>query len=377
MPRKSSTGRPLLMGLNSYQELISKIGLSIDEGRRLAARNVNSVLVATYWSVGRWIVEFEQRGQDRAAYGEMLIERISQDLTKRYGKGWGDNQLLDIRQFYLTYRSLEKPHTVCGELGTSNIALPKTKSTSIPPQTLSLSWSHYRFLMRIEDPAKRQFYEVESRQGNWSVRQLDRQIQSLLYERTSLSRRKRIVIARAHLQNQIERPEDAIKEPYVLDFLNLRDDYSESDLEDALIKHLENFLLELGEEFTFVARQKRFEIDAKQYRMDLVLYNRVLRALYIIDLKIGDFEHGDAGQMNFYLNWAKANARFPGENDPIGLILCSGKNETYAEYVLGGMSNKIFVSKYQLRLPKSSDLEKVIRDGRVRYQNKIGEDRKE
>lgn len=361
-PKRSKESPALIRG-SSYRELISKIGLSIDEGRRLSARNVNSVLVVTYWSVGRWIVEFEQRGRDRAAYGEMLIERISQDLTKRYGKGWGENQLLDIRQFYLTYRGVEKPHTLCGELETSNIAL---QSASIPSPAFSLSWSHYRFLMRIEDSAKRQFYEAECRRGNWSVRQLDRQIQSLLFERTSLSRRKSDVISRANAENIIQRPEDAIKEPYVLDFLNLRDDYSESDLEDALIKHLENFLLELGEGFTFVARQKRFEIGSKQYRMDLVLYNRILRALFIIDLKIGDFEHGDAGQMNFYLNWVRDNERFPGENDPIGLILCSGKNQIYAKYVLGGMSNKIFVSKYQIRLPKVEDIQKELDETKKR-----------
>ncbi|MDP3919183.1 MAG: PDDEXK nuclease domain-containing protein [Candidatus Omnitrophota bacterium] len=364
MPRKSSKERPLLMGLNSYQELISKIGLSIDEGRRLAARNVNSVLVATYWSVGRWIVEFEQRGKDRAAYGEMLIERISEDLTKRYGKGWGDNQLLDIRQFYLTYRSLEKPHTVCGELETSNIALLKTQSAVIPPHTLSLSWSHYRFLMRIQDPAKRQFYEVESRQGNWSVRQLDRQIQSLLYERTSLSRRKQMVLSKDDEHSVVIRPVDEFKDPYILEFLNLKDEYSESQLEDALIHHMETFLLELGFGFSFIGRQKRFEVGGRSYYIDLLLYHRVHRCLVILDLKIGEFSHGDAGQMNFYLNWAKKEAKLPGEKDPMGIILCSGKNEVYAEYALGGMKNKILVPEYRLKFPKPDELKREIQKGR-------------
>ena len=361
MQRKSSKERPLLLGIKSYQELISRIGLSIDEGRRLAARNVNSILVATYWSVGRWIVEFEQQGKDRAAYGEMLIERISQDLTKRYGKGWGENQLLDIRQFYLTYRGLEKPHTLCGELETSKTVL---QSASITPRALSLSWSHYRFLMRIEDPAKRQFYDVECDKGNWSVRQLDRQIQSMLYERTALSKRKPAVIQKANSNPIVARPEDEIRDPYVLDFLGLRDEYSESDLEDALVHHLESFLLELGAGFAFIARQKRFMVGGKHYRIDLLLYHRILRCLVLIDLKIGEFNHADAGQMNFYLNWAKKEAVLLGENEPVGIILCAGKDKAYVQYALGNLNNKIFVSNYKLKLPKAEELRKEVLRGR-------------
>ena len=357
MPRKLVKDKTVLIDFPGYQELISKIGLSIDEGRRLAVRSINSVLVATYWSAGRWIVEFEQQGKERAEYGRMLIERLSKDLTKRYGKGWGENQLWDIRQFYLTYRSFEKTHTVCGELGTSNDAL-------INSQMLPLSWSHYRFLMRIEDPAKRQFYEVECRQGNWSVRQLDRQIQSLLYERTSLSRRKQAVLSKASANSVVIRPVDELKDPNVLEFLNLKDEYSESELEEALINHMETFLLELGFGFAFVGRQKRFEVGGRSYRIDLLLYHRVHRRLVLLDLKIGEFSHADAGQMNFYLNWAKKEAKLPGEKDPMGIILCSGKSEVYAEYALGGMKNKILVPEYRLKFPRPDDLKREIQKGR-------------
>ncbi len=344
---------------NDYKALIRNISFVIENGRRYVVHHINVALIGTYWTTGRWIVEFEQKGRDRAEYGDSLLRQLEKDLFRQHGKGFSFRNLNLMRQFYLAYPIVQ------------TVSAQSKGYADFIRNNFPLPWSHYCHLIRIENLDKRKFYEAESVNGNWSLRQLNRQIQALLYERTALSRRKQTVIARAHHQNLIERPEDAIKEPYVLDFLDLRDDYSESDLEDALIKHLENFLLELGEGFTFVARQKRFEIDKKQYRMDLVLYNRLLRSLYIVDLKIGDFEHGDAGQMNFYLNWAKANACFPGENNPIGLILCSGKNETYAQYVLGGMSNKIFVSKYQLNLPKLEDIRKELDETKKRFENLV------
>lgn len=356
MPHKS-----LPLDPHGYQELIKKIGLSIDEGRRLAVRNINSVLVATYWHVGRWIVEFEQQGKERAGYGDALIVRLSQDLTKRYGKGWGKNQLIDIRQFYLIYRSLGKTHTLCGKF------IPSANDTSLINQTLSLSWSHYRFLMRLEDPSKRQFYEIECRRGSWSVRQLDRQIQSLLYERISLSKRKQSVLSKANENLVALRPVDEFKDPYVLEFLDLKDEYSECELEDALIRHMETFLLELGFGFAFIGRQKRFEVGGRSYRIDLLLYHRVHRCLVILDLKIGEFSHADAGQMNFYLNWAKQEAKLPGEKDPMGIILCSGKNQVYAEYALGGMKNTILVPEYRLKLPKPDDLKREMQKGRILF----------
>ncbi len=214
-----------------------------------------------------------------------------------------------------------------------------------------LSWSHYRLIMRLDEPLNREFYEAECIIGNWSVRQLDRQIQSLLYERTALSKRKSAVIARSHEKPMVLKPEDEIKDPYILEFLGLKDEYSESQLEESLIKHLEHFLLELGTGFTFAARQKRITLEGSHYRLDLLLYHRMLRCLVAIDLKVGEFSHADAGQMNLYLNYLKDKEKLPGENDPVGIILCTDKKETVVEYALGGLSNRIFTSKYKLRLP--------------------------
>ncbi|GFP40687.1 PDDEXK nuclease domain-containing protein, partial [Candidatus Hakubella thermalkaliphila] len=229
-----------------------------------------------------------------------------------------------------------------------------------------LSWSHYRLLIRIDEPFKREFYEVECIRGNWSVRQLDRQIQSMLYEQTALSKRKLAVIAKAHEKPLALKPEDEIKDPYILEFLGLKDEYSESQLEEALIKHLEHFLLELGIGFTFVARQKRITLEGTHYRLDLLLYHRILKCLVAIDLKIGEFTHADAGQMNLYLNYLKDKEKLPEENDPVGIILCSDRKKTIVEYALGGMSNKIFASKYRLQLPDPEVLKSEIEHERQR-----------
>jgi len=214
--------------------------------------------------------------------------------------------------------------------------------------------------MRLEEAFKREFYEAECVRGNWSVRQLDRQIQSMLYERTALSKRKLAVIAKAHERPIILKPEDEIKDPYVLEFLNLKDEYSETQLEEALIRYLEHFLLELGVGFAFVARQKRITLEGSHYRLDLLLYHRILRCLVAIDLKIGEFTHSDAGQMNLYLNYLKDKERFSEENDPIGIILCTDKKKTVVEYALGGMNNRIFASKYKLQLPDPETLKSKI-----------------
>ena len=220
--------------------------------------------------------------------------------------------------------------------------------------------------MRLDEPFKREFYEAECIRGNWSVRQLDRQIQSMLYERTALSKRKLAVIAKSHKNPITLRPEDEIKDPYILEFLDLKDEYSESQLEEALIRHLEHFLLELGVGFAFVARQKRITLQGAHYRLDLLLYHRILRCLVAVDLKMGRFTHDDAGQMNLYLNYLKDKERLAGENDPVGIILCSGVNNVVVEYALGGMSNKIFTSTYKLQLPDPEVLKAEIERERHR-----------
>jgi predicted nuclease of restriction endonuclease-like (RecB) superfamily len=353
----------------NYSDLITDLTSLIDHGRKAAVRYVNTTLVATYWLMGRRIVEFEQKGKERAEYGEATLRKISEDLTKKFGKGFSFPQLKNIRQFYLTY--FEKSYTLSSQLGQSpKSQTPSSQSNNlipkIPYDKFPLSWSHYCLLMRLDEPFKREFYGGECIRGNWSVRQLDRQIQSMLYERTALSKRKLSVIAKAHEKPITLRPEDEIKDPYILEFLGLKDEYSESQLEEALIKYLEHFLLELGIGFAFVARQKRITLEGSHYRLDLLLYHRILRCLVAIDLKIGDFTHADAGQMNLYLNYLKAKEKLSGENDPVGIILCTDKKKTVVEYALGGMSNKIFASKYRLQLPDPEVLKTEVEHERQR-----------
>ena len=348
----------------TYPNLITDIASLIEQGRKVAVQYVNTALVATYWLMGRRIVEYEQHGKERAEYGEALLKKLSRDLTKRFDKGFSLRNIRNMRSFYLLFPIRQ---TVSAE--------------SLKSQTLSsqfaLSWSHYCLLMRLDEKFKREFYEAECIRGSWSVRQLDRQIQSMLYERTALSKRKLSVIAKSHKKPVILKPEDEIKDPYVLEFLGLKDEYSESQLEEALIKHLEHFLLELGIGFTFVARQKRITIEEKHYRLDLLFYHRILRCLVAIDLKIGEFTHADAGQMNLYLNYLKDREKFPEENNPVGLILCSDKNKTIVEYALGGMSNRIFTSKYRLQLPDPEILKAEIEYERQRLlEMKIVKDKK-
>jgi predicted nuclease of restriction endonuclease-like (RecB) superfamily len=369
----------------NYSTLVTDLASLIEQGRKAAVRYVNTALVATYWLMGRRIVEYEQKGKERAEYGEALLKRLSIDLTKKFGKGWGEPHLRAVRQFYLIYGDLEKRYTLCSKSEKADetnirrtpysecvpVKLPSTKLNLLSVESFNalfpLSWSHYRLLMRLDEPFKREFYEVECIRGNWSVRQLDRQIQSMLYERTALSKRKLSVIAKAHDKPITLKPEDEIKDPYILEFLGLKDEYSESQLEEALIRHLEHFLLELGIGFTFVARQKRITLEGSHYRLDLLLYHRILRCLVAIDLKIGEFSHADAGQMNLYLNYLKDKEKLPEENDPVGLILCTDKKKTVVEYALGGMSNKIFASKYKLQLPDP----KVLKDEIERERQKL------
>ena len=362
----------------NYSKLITDLASLIEQGRKTAVRYVNTALVATYWFMGRRIVEYEQKGKERAKYGEALLKKISADLTTRFGKGFTERNLDYMRQFYLIYPEIS--HTLCAKLPEDGAIeksytagaelIPILKGVSGISETLirkfPLSWSHYRLLIYIDEPFKREFYEAESIRGNWSVRQLDRQIQSMLYERTALSKRKLAVIAKAHEKPIILKPEDEIKDPYILEFLGLKDEYSESQLEEALIKHLEHFLLELGIGFTFVARQKRITLEGTHYRLDLLLYHRILKCLIAIDLKISKFTYADAGQMNLYLNYLKDKEKLPEENDPVGIILCSDKNKTVVEYALGGMNNKIFTSKYRLQLPEPEVLKSEIEHERQR-----------
>ena len=361
-----------------YDDLLSGISELLDAARRAAARRVNSILTATYWEIGRRIVEHEQGGQQRADYGEQIVTRLAADLTQQHGRGFSKSNVFQMRGFFQGWEIFQ---TVSGksearakfdskaivQTPSGKIAGPvgKVIASASPASVVigsvdvfPLSWSHYVRLLSVGQPHARAFYEAEAIRGGWSVRQLDRQISTQLFERTSHSKRQSALLAKA----QVPKAEDAVsaqdevRDPYLLEFLNLKDEYSETELEDALIRHLEWFLLELGNGFTFVARQKRIRIGTEWYRIDLVLYHRVLRCLVLIDLKRGKFTHADAGQMNLYLNYAHEHLTYSGESDPIGIILCSDKDEAVVKYATGGIAAKVFASKYLTELPNEDAL---------------------
>lgn len=358
----------------NYTNLLDKIAGILVEARKKVIREINKSQVLAYWEIGREIVEFEQKGKTRAEYGEELIKKLSKDMTERFGKGFSKSNIFLMRQFYLTYP--EKFQTVSGKsLMTQKFPTSSGKSKpffkSAIHQTPAvvfepiLSWSNYCELLSIEDDKARLFYQIESYKNNWSVRELRRQINSLLFERLALSKDKKKVLELVRKGQVIEKPEDAIKNPYVLEFLGIpeRSYYTETQLEQKLIDHLHDFILELGKRFSFIGRQKRITIENEHYYIDLVFYHRILKCMVLIDLKIGTLSHADVGQMNFYLNYIKDREMLDGENPPIGIILCTKRNKSkvFVEYALGGLSNKIFVSKYKLYLPTKHQLEEEMR----------------
>lgn len=336
--------------VKTYRALLAGVVSLLEEVRRGAIRAVNSLMTTTYWEIGHRIVEFEQGGQERALYGSAQLERLSADLIRRFGRGFSVDNLENMRRFYLAYRFPGNSET-------------PSRNSSLPPDLFPLPWSHYVRLLSVEDPGARAFYEAEALRGGWSVRQLDRQISTLFYERTARSRDKAAMRRQGSRALPGERPsvEDEIKDPFVLEFLGLKDEYSESALEEALILHLENFLLELGTDFTFVARQKRLRIGHEWYRIDLLFFHRRLRCLVVIDLKVGKFTHADAGQMNLYLNYAREHWTYEDENPPVGLVLCSKGDKAVAHYALGNLNDKMFTAEYRLVLPDEEDLVQEIR----------------
>jgi predicted nuclease of restriction endonuclease-like (RecB) superfamily len=340
-----------------YRGFVVDIGNLLVQARRQAARSVNAILTATYWEVGRRIVKFEQEGKSRAGYGEGLLKRLSDDLTRSFGRGFSVDHLELMRKFYFW-----RP---AGRISESMI---RKSSSDNPAEIFPLSWTHYVRLLRVPKAHARCFYETETLRGGWSVRQLDRQIQSLFFERTALSRNKPAMLTKGTVPKLADKvtPEEEIKDPYVLEFLGLKDEYSESEMEEALIKHLESFLLELGGDFTFMARQKRLRIGNSWYRVDLVFYHRRLRCLVLIDLKMGSFTHADAGQMHLYLNYARKNWTYHEENPPVGLILCAEKDTAVVRYALEGLPNKILASEYRMALPDTRTIAREIRRTQIR-----------
>lgn len=371
----------------NYPALITAISEAHTQAQAGAAGAVNRHLILRNWLIGAHLVEFEQRGEDRAKYGDRLLERVAADLKNQKIGGCSRPSLQRMRLFYLLYpqvRSEIRSPVVsisADPLSASALEIsapPVSKSgppahpapSALPvPILLRLSWTHLIELLALEDPWKRAFYENECLKGNWSKRQLQRQIGSLLFERTGLSTDKQAVIdhARAQAAATPALIADLIRDPYVLEFTGLaeRPHYLESDLEKALLDHLQAFLLELGAGFCFEARQKRITVGNEHDYLDLVFYHRILRCHLLIDLKTRAFEHGDAGQMNFYLNFWKAEMMQPGDQPPVGLLLCTDKDQTKVEYATGGLDHQLFVSRYLVALPKPEELQHLIETDRA------------
>ena len=325
------------------------------------------MLAASYWEIGRRIVEFEQRGEARAIYGKELLVRLGYDLSKSYGRGFAWRNLYQMRTFYLGWEILQTPSAKFEfrvKISAESLIrqTPSGQSGLMPVEAFPLSWSQYVRLMSVKHPEARAFYEVEAIRGGWSVRQLDRQISTQFFERVLRSKQPEALIARGRTTRELDSEPAAaeIRDPYLLEFLDLKDEYGEGDLEDALIRNLERFLLELGAGFTFVARQKRIRIGDSWFRIDLLLYHRGLRCLVIIDLKTGAFTHADAGQMNLYLNYARERLMMPGEAEPVGIILCADKDEAVVRYATGGIAARVFASQYLTNLPDAETLRAQI-----------------
>lgn len=376
---------------DDYGNIHGDIVALLETARRAAARSINALMTASYWEIGRRIVEFEQGGRERAEYGQQLLKRLSADLTARFGRGFGVVNLQQMRNFYLCWPSEQIYQTVSDKSLPTGI--PQTPSTQSFPrpicQTLSgqlpdlatvaacfpLPWSAYVRLLSVKTDLARSFYETEALRCGWSVRQLDRQVNSQFYERVALSRNKAAMLQKAEVTqpDDLVTPEQALKDPFVLEFLNLKDEYSEAELEEALIEHLADFLLELGDDFAFVGRQRRLRLDDTWFRVDLLFFHRRLKCLLVIDLKIGKFSHADAGQMHLYLNYARKHWSKPGENPPVGLILCASKGSNEAHYALEGLPNKVLAAEYQTMLPDekllAEELDKTRRELEAR---KIG-----
>ena len=396
IPNQST--RPVAKRGVGYAKLVKAIS-QVNTGMvARAAVAVNQALVLRNWLIGAYIVEFEQNGADRAKYGARLLPTLAEDLKAQGLKGLGAEILRNCRSFFLCYPQISQP--VVGEFALPGMTFPISqplsgkleahagrissggkvgpKQEALPcplsaEQLARISWTHFLELVRIDDPWKRAFYENELLQGHWSKRQLQRQIGSLLYERTGLSSDKRAVIKRARTQEPRQSISDVLRDPYGLEFTGLseRTEYSELDLETVLLDHLQKFLLELGRGFCFEARQFRITEGRKHHRIDLVFYHRLLRCHILIDLKIRPFKPADAGQMNFYVNWFKANMMEDDDQPPVGILLCSDSDGTEVEFATAGMDQKLFVSRYLVALPSVEKLRRFLEADRERIESQM------
>ena len=344
--------------------LYNAIKILLIKAKNQIVYHVNITMVLTYYEMGRIIVEDEQKGKYRAEYSKKVLEHLSRQLTKEFGKGYSTSNLEYIRKFYSVYSS-RIPQSLIGKSGKSR----KTHAVEIPQSLIEefnapfvLSWTHYIQLLKIENDEERNFYEIEAARGNWSVRELQRQFNSSLYERLALSKDKKGVKELARKGQIIEKPADALKHHTVLEFLDLREDerYSESDLENAIINKIEHFMLELGKGFLFEGRQKRFTFDGDSFFVDLVFYNRLLKCYVLIDLKIGRLSHQDIGQMQMYVNYYDRKMKLPNENSTIGIILCKEENKAVVEFTLPEDNKTIFAKEYKLYLPSKNELKKQL-----------------
>jgi len=373
-------GKSIQKNANQYNSLVEQIGDLLLQGRRQAAYAVNNVLVQTYWHIGRYIVEYEQGGLEKSEYGSKLLDRLSKDLTMMYGRGFSRSYLVYMRKLYLVYQISEtafhqfNSKYILPEIGQTLSDQLENKATISIGETVShqfnnkpiistkLNWGHYFQILKADNPLEISFYTKQCEKENWSVRELKRQMNSMLFHRLALSKDKKGVLAIAEKGAEIQKPEDIIKEHFVFEFLGIpqQQQYLEGELEEKLILNLENFLLELGKGFAFVKRQYRVPVGNRKFSVDLVFYNIILKCYVLIDLKRGEVEHGDIGQMNFYLNYFRKEVNTETDNEPIGIVLGAYKDRIMVEYAMDNINNQLFVSKYQLYLPPKEDLEKEL-----------------
>ena len=337
-------------------EFLNKVSLLIEEAKKNVKTAVNIAMVYTYFEIGRMIIEEEQNGDNRAEYGKYIIKNLSSFLTEHYGKGYSVDNLKLIRRFYIIYKT--------DSIGETVFPQSKNYPVTITGRKFYLSWSHYLKLMRISNIEERHFYEIESVKNDWSLSELKRQYDSSLYERLALSKNKDEMMLLSQKGQIIEKPADAIKDPYVLEFLQLPElpVYSETELENKIIDHLQQFLLELGKGYTFVGRQVRLTFDEEHFKVDLVFFNRILKCFVLIDLKIGELKHQDIGQMQMYVNYYDRKVKLDDENNTIGIILCKDKKQSIVEMTLPEDNNQIFASKYQTVLPSKEELQHLLNE---------------
>ncbi|MDO9000882.1 MAG: PDDEXK nuclease domain-containing protein [Bacteroidota bacterium] len=338
------------MSKPKYNQLLDNIGSTLHTARENAVKAINKELVKANWEIGKHIVEYEQFGKEKAEYGSALLTKLAKDLKIKFGKGFSKSNIYLCRQFYIKYPKFQ---TLSGKF-------EKSQTVS----GISLSWSHYAELLTVSDDLARNFYEKQAVKENWSFREMKRQINSALFQRLALSRDKKGVLALAEKGQELFSASDAVKDPYIFEFLELPKDsiIKERGLERKLVDNLQKFLLELGKGFSFVAKQFKITLDNEHYFIDLVFYHRILKCFVLIDLKTKKVKHQDIGQMNLYLNYFKTEENTDGDNEPIGIIIAADKHDLLVQYATGGLSNKIFVSKYQMYLPDQKILEKKVKE---------------